>query len=47
MMSSSWHCLRPGVHTVQWNAAGFPSGIYFARLAVGQATFTNKMILSK
>jgi len=37
----------PGVHSVQWNAAGFPSGIYFARLTAGQATFTNKMILSK
>ncbi len=35
--------LPAGTHTVAWNAAGHPSGIYFYRLETGLATETRKM----
>jgi hypothetical protein len=36
-----------GVHTIQWNAERFPSGIYFYRLKAGKNTQTRKCILLK
>ena len=43
--------LRPGVYEAEWNAANYPSGVYFYKLTVnaGSGNFvqTKKMILSK
>ena len=36
-----------GAHTVEWNAEGLPSGVYFYRLTAGKNTFTKKMVLLK
>ena len=36
-----------GVYSVYWNAAGFPSGIYFYRLQAGSFTETKKLVLLK
>lgn len=38
---------QPGDHTVTWNAADFPSGIYFARLTVEGRSENIKMVLLK
>jgi hypothetical protein len=35
--------LNPGEHSVQWNAANFPSGIYFYRMTVGNVVRAGKM----
>lgn len=35
--------LNPGEHAVQWNAANFPSGIYFYRITVGNVVQVGKM----
>jgi hypothetical protein len=35
--------LNPGEHFVQWNAANFPSGIYFYRMTVGTVVQVGKM----
>jgi hypothetical protein len=35
--------LNPGEHSVQWNAANFPSGIYFYRMTVGDVVQVGKM----
>jgi len=34
-----------GGHTISWDASGFPSGVYFARLITPQASKTVKMVL--
>ena len=34
-----------GTYTVPWNAAAFPSGIYFCRLRAGGTTFVRKLAL--
>lgn len=34
-----------GIHSVQWNAQGLSSGLYFYRLQIGHRMFTKKMIL--
>ncbi len=34
-----------GVHTVTWNAAGLPSGVYFYRLQAGAFSSVKKMLL--
>jgi hypothetical protein len=39
--------LRPGSYTVDWNAAGYPSGTYFYTLKSGNYFSTKKMILIK
>ncbi len=36
-----------GIHTTQWNAQNFPSGVYFYRLQAGSFTETKKLILLK
>jgi len=36
-----------GTHLVEWDAAGLPSGVYFARLQVGGEARTTKMLLVK
>jgi spore germination protein YaaH len=38
---------EPGLHSVQWNASGNASGIYFAKLTAGSATFIRKLTLLK
>jgi len=38
---------RAGTYTVQWDAAGHPSGVYFYRLLSGNFTETRKMLLAK
>jgi gluconolactonase len=37
----------PGIHMVQWNASGMPSGIYFYQLQAGNVVQTNKLVLLK
>ena len=37
--------MSPGQHTVQWNAQGFSSGIYFYQLKTGDIIQTKKMVL--
>jgi photosystem II stability/assembly factor-like uncharacterized protein len=39
--------LTPGTFSIDWDAANFPSGVYFYRLTSGEFTQTNKMILMK
>ncbi len=39
--------LAPGTYTVEWNALGFASGIYFYRLIAGSYAQTQKMMLVK
>lgn len=41
----SYH--QAGEYSVDWNAAGFPSGIYFARLENGNVQTTQKLLLIK
>jgi hypothetical protein len=36
-----------GVHSVYWNAVGFPSGVYFYRLQAGSFVETRKLIVLK
>jgi hypothetical protein len=36
-----------GEHSVAWNASGYPSGVYFARLEAGGSSRTAKMVLLK
>ncbi len=36
-----------GSHSVQWNAAGVPSGVYFVRLQTPRETLTQKILLLK
>ena len=36
-----------GAHSVNWNAANLPSGIYFVRLTAGRFTHTQKVLLTK
>ena len=37
--------MSPGQHTVQWNAQGFSSGVYFYQLKTGNIIQTKKMVL--
>ena len=36
-----------GTHTVTWDAAGYPSGVYFYKLETGSFTDIKKMVLAK
>jgi 2',3'-cyclic-nucleotide 2'-phosphodiesterase/3'-nucleotidase/5'-nucleotidase len=36
-----------GKHIVSWDAAKFPAGVYFYRIAAGNYTETKKMLLTK
>jgi xylan 1,4-beta-xylosidase len=38
---------QPGTHHVQWNALGFPSGVYFSQLRSAGFVETKKMVLTK
>jgi hypothetical protein len=37
--------MNPGSHSVQWNAANIPSGVYFYRLQAGSFMDTKKLVL--
>ena len=37
----------PGMYTVDWDADGFPSGVYFYRLNAGKFSETKKMVLMR
>jgi hypothetical protein len=37
----------PGSYIVEWNAANFPSGVYFYRITAGSFTDIKKMVLIK
>jgi subtilisin family serine protease len=39
--------LESGTHTIAWNCADLPSGLYFYKLSVGDKTVTKKMTLLK
>lgn len=39
--------LSAGSYSVDWNAKGFPSGIYFYRITAGDFTQTRKLLLAK
>jgi photosystem II stability/assembly factor-like uncharacterized protein len=39
--------LTAGSHSVGWNAANFPSGVYFYRLQTGESIQTKKLLLLK
>jgi hypothetical protein len=39
--------LEAGEYTRQWNAAGFPSGVYFYRLEAGDFVDVKKLVLLK
>jgi hypothetical protein len=38
---------EPGYHSVMWDAAGLPSGIYFVRMEAGEFVQTRKVVLLK
>jgi hypothetical protein len=39
--------LNPGTYEVNWNADGYPSGVYIYRLTAGEYTISKKMMLVK
>lgn len=39
--------ISAGEHSVQWNASGMPSGVYFYRLQAGNYSATKKLMLIK
>lgn len=39
--------LKPGSYSVEWNAFGNPSGVYFYKLTAGNFSETKKMVLTK
>ena len=39
--------LKPGSYEVEWNAANYPSGVYYYKLTSGDFTETKKMVLIK
>ena len=39
--------LLPGTYEVEWDAAGYPSGVYFYRLSAGDYLNTKKLVLVK
>jgi len=41
------HSSEPGSYTIQWNANGFASGLYFVNLSMGSISKTQKLLLLK
>jgi hypothetical protein len=39
--------MSEGYHTVEWNAAGFPSGVYFCRLMTSMGMQVRKLVLMR
>ena len=39
--------LQPGSYEVEWNAANYPSGVYFYKLQAGSYSQTKKLVLLK
>ena len=39
--------LTAGTHSVEWNAEGYPSGVYFVKLDASDFTQTQKLMLVK
>lgn len=39
--------MKPGTYKADWNAANYPSGVYFYRLSAGKFTETKKMLMIK
>ena len=39
--------LSPGTYKADWNAADYPSGVYYYKITAGDYTETKKMILIK
>jgi len=39
--------LKPGTYEIQWDASGYPSGVYFYSLIFNKAVHTGKMVLVK
>lgn len=39
--------LNPGTYQAEWNAANYPSGVYYYKLSAGEYTETKKMVLIK
>jgi hypothetical protein len=39
--------LKPGTYEIDWNASGYPSGVYYYKLITGHFSETKKMILIK
>jgi hypothetical protein len=39
--------LNPGAYEIEWNAANYPSGVYFYSLTAGTSTQTKKMVVIK
>jgi hypothetical protein len=39
--------LKPGTYEVDWDAANYPSGVYYYKLTAGDFTETKKMVLVK
>ena len=39
--------LKPGIYSIDWNAANYPSGIYFYNLKSGNFSETKKLVLLK
>jgi hypothetical protein len=37
----------PGTHAITWDASGFPTGVYFYKLAIGNWSMTRRMLLLK
>jgi hypothetical protein len=37
--------LRPGSYQFEWDAANYPSGVYYYKLSVGQYWLTRKAVL--
>ncbi|MCX6142456.1 MAG: DUF362 domain-containing protein [Ignavibacteriales bacterium] len=44
LVSGGYH---PGSYQTHWNAAGYPSGVYWCRLSVNGAMQTQKLVLTK
>ncbi len=39
--------MATGIHTIRWNASGYPGGVYYYRLMAGEFSQTRKMMLVK